>query len=53
MKGTAVFVSGVIGGIVALVWGGACFIGGCAFMYKACEDKGKTSKGKPHLEEVK
>ena len=57
MKGTVVFVSGVVGGIVTLVWGGACFIGGCVFAESVINGKTKEKKskmnGEPHLTEVK
>ena len=55
MKGTGIFVSGVVGGIVTLVWGAFCFVGGCVFMYNLEERESRKRKvtGKPHLEEVK
>ncbi len=51
MKGTVVFVSGVVGGIVMLVWGAACFIAGAVVTYK--ETDYRKPNHEPNLKEVK
>jgi hypothetical protein len=51
MKGTLIFVGGVIGGILTVVWGAVCFLAGCIFV-DDIHARGK-SYYKPDFKEVR